>query len=91
MLIGCPIGSDLLIAATDFLSESISFDGHHFVMDINYITVHYGPRTQHDMFQCTINGPRVTSTTMTCNTKRFEAGNINTILVGPFPVLHIVS
>jgi hypothetical protein len=62
------IGSDLLIAATIHLPEPVSFDGHNFINDTSYISVHYGPIYEPFQMQCEMNRRRVTSTVMTCVT-----------------------
>jgi hypothetical protein len=61
-------GSDLLIAATNFLSESISFDGVNFITDARYVHVTYGPMESPSALTCSLIDTSST-TTLTCKTQ----------------------
>jgi hypothetical protein len=68
------IGSALLVAATNYLPESISFDGSNFVGDASYMLIYYGPIYAPKLFQCSLDITKTTSTTLTCTTEAQLAG-----------------
>jgi hypothetical protein len=74
-------GGDLLIAATNFLSESISFDGHNFINDAS-LHITYGPIESPKSLACLLTPSQTTSTTLTCLT---EASSIT----GRYPLMSL--
>jgi hypothetical protein len=58
-----------LVAATNYLQESLSFDGQYFVNDSQLLSIYYGPVTEPTQFQCMMDESKTTSTTITCTTE----------------------
>jgi hypothetical protein len=71
-------GKQEVIASTNYLSESLSFDGQRFVNDPSLLSIYYGPVTNINQFQCEMDVTKTTLTTLTCHT---EASSLSGTIV----------
>jgi hypothetical protein len=68
-------GSTALVALTNFLPESILFEGANFVPNATLLRITYGPIAEPQLFECTMDPYRSSTTMMVCTTEGSSDGS----------------